>query len=77
MKSLRLITRYLLGILMGTNLQSNIREEAMISMKMPNKVIHQQLMRIRMAARVIQRNCFLLVKKNVNIRSLLRVTLKV
>jgi hypothetical protein len=48
----------------------------MISMKMPNKVI-QQLMRIHMAARVIQRNCFLLVKKNVNIRSLLRVTLKV
>jgi len=76
MKSLRLITRYLLAILMGTNLQSNIREEAMISMKMPNKVI-QQLMRIHMAARVIQRNCFLLVKKNVNIRSLLRVTLKV
>ena len=76
MKSLRLITRYLLAILMGTNLQSNIREEAMISMKMPNKVI-QQLMRIHMAARVIQRNCFLLVKKNVNIRSLLRVILKV
>ncbi len=76
MKSLRLITRYLHAILMGTNLQSNIREEAMISMKMPNIVI-QLLMRIHMAARVIQRNCFLLVKKNVNIRSLLRVTLKV
>jgi len=76
MKSLRLITRYLLAILMGTNLQSNIREEAMISMKMPNIVI-QLLMRIHMAVRVIQRNCFLLVKKNVNIRSLLRVTLKV
>ena len=76
MKSLRLITSYLHAILMGTNLQSNIREEAMISMKMPNIVI-QLLMRIHMAARVIQRNCFLLVKKNVNIRSLLRVTLKV